>query len=291
MRFMACGATHFEEASMIPPQHQRATRARLGHATALGPITILAWLALLPAVAHAQGTIAGTVKDTSGAILPGVTVEATSPALIEKVRTAVTDGTGQYRIENLRPGTYAVTFALSGFSTFRREGIELTGSFTATVDAEMRVGQLQETVTVTGASPIVDVQSARREMTIDNEVIRAIPNQRNYGSMVAMVPGVITNVNDPAAGTVTTQFPIHGGRANESRMWVDGLNVGNPPGGGQPPTYVADIGNAQEIAFTTSGGLGESETAGLVMNVVPKTGGNAVSGSVYFSGTGEKLQA
>jgi hypothetical protein len=90
---------------------------------------------------------------------------------------------------------------------------------------------------------------------------------------------------------VTTQFPIHGGRANESRMWVDGLNVGNPPGGGQPPTYVADIGNAQEIAFTTSGGLGESETAGLVMNVVPKTGGNEVHGAAFYSGTGDKLQA
>ena len=254
-------------------------------------VALVVLLVFSPGLAFAQAVIAGVVKDASGAILPGVTVEATSPALIEKVRTAVTDGTGQYRIENLRPGTYAVTFALSGFSTFRREGIELTGSFTATVDAEMRVGQLQETVTVTGASPIVDVQSARREMTIDNEVIRAIPNQRNYGSMVAMVPGVITNVNDPAAGTVTTQFPIHGGRANESRMWVDGLNVGNPPGGGQPPTYVADIGNAQEIAFTTSGGLGESETAGLVMNVVPKTGGNEVHGAAFFSGTGADLQA
>ena len=102
---------------------------------------------------------------------------------------------------------------------------------------------------------------------------------------------MLTNVNDPAAGTVTTQFPIHGGRANESRMWVDGLNVGNPPGGGQPPTYVADIGNAQEIAFTTSGGLGESETAGLVMNVVPKTGGNEVHGAAFYSGTTTGLQA
>jgi hypothetical protein len=254
-------------------------------------VALVMLFVISPGLAFAQAVIAGVVKDASGAILPGVTVEATSPALIEKVRTAVTDGTGQYRIENLRPGTYSVTFALSGFSTFRREGIELTGSFTATVDADMRVGGLQETVTVTGASPIVDVQSARRETTIDNDVIRSIPSQRNYGSMVAMVPGVLTNVNDPAAGTVTTQFPIHGGRANESRMWVDGLNVGNPPGGGQPPTYVADIGNAQEIAFTTSGGLGESETAGLVMNVVPKTGGNQVHGAVFYSGTGEKLQA
>ena len=254
-------------------------------------LSVVVILVVIPSVAFAQAVIAGAVKDASGAVLPGVTVEATSPALIEKVRSAVSDGTGQYRIENLRPGTYTVTFTLPGFSAYRREGIELTGSFTATVDAELKVGSLQETVTVTGASPIVDTQSSRRETTIDSSVIRAIPSQRNYGSMVAMVPGVITNVNDPAAGTVTTQFPVHGGRANESRMWVDGLNIGNPPGGGQPPTYVADIGNAQEIAFTTSGGLGESETAGLVMNVVPKTGGNSVHGAAFYSGTGDKLQA
>src|SRR6188768_1581997 len=151
-------------------------------------IAVVALLVLLPRAAFAQAVIAGVVKDASGAILPGVTVETTSPALIEKVRSAVTDSTGQYRIENLRPGTYTVTFSLGGFSSYRREGIELTGSFTATVDAEMKVGALAETVTVTGASPIVDVQSARREMTIDNDVIRSIPNQRNYGSMVAMVP-------------------------------------------------------------------------------------------------------
>jgi hypothetical protein len=252
---------------------------------------LMTCLVLVPHITFAQAVIAGVVKDASGAVLPGVTVEATSPALIEKVRTGVSDGTGQYRIENLRPGTYAVTFALSGFRTFKREGIELTGSFTATVDAELSVGAVEQMITVTGESPIVDTQSARREMTIDSDVIRSIPSQRNYGSMVAMVPGVLTNVNDPAAGTVTTQFPVHGGRANESRMWVDGLNIGNPPGGGQPPTYVADIGNAQEIAFTTSGGLGESETAGLVMNVVPKTGGNEVHGAAFYSGTRADWQA
>jgi hypothetical protein len=254
-------------------------------------LTILAWFVLLPTTVSAQGVITGVVKDSSGAILPGVTVEAASPALIEKVRTAVTDGTGQYRIENLRPGSYSVTFTLQGFSGVKREGIELTGSLTLSVDADLKVGAVSETVTVSGETPIIDVQSARRQSTIDNEVIRAIPNTRNYNSMVVLVPGVITNVNDIGTGIVTTQFPIHGGRANESRMTVDGLNVGNPPGGGQPPTYVADIGNAQEIAFTTSGGLGESETAGLVMNIVPKTGGNAVHGAVYFSGSGEKLQA
>ena len=218
-------------------------------------------IVLVPTAVFAQAAIAGLVKDSSGAVLPGVTVEATSPALIEKVRAAVTDGTGQYRIEDLRPGIYAVTFTLPGFGAFRRQGIELTGSFTATIDADMKVGELTETVTVTGESPILDVQSARRQITLDSDVLRAIPSQRNYGSMVMMVPGVLTNVNDPAAGTVTTQFPIHGGRANESRMLVDGLNVGNPPGGNQPPTYVADIGNAQEVAFTTSGAESVALTA------------------------------
>src|SRR6185503_8917968 len=257
----------------------------------VGSLTVWIFLALLPTTAAAQAVIAGTVRDTSGALLPGVTVEASSPALIEKVRTAVSDGTGQYRIEDLRPGIYTVNFTLTGFSAFRREGIELTGSFTATVNADMKVGALEETVTVTGESPIVDVQSARRQTVITSEVLRAIPTVRSYNALVGVVPGVVTNTNDVATGTATTQFPIHGGRNNEGRMTIDGLNIGNPIGGNQPPGYVADIGNSQEITFTTSGGLGESENAGLVMNLVPKTGGNSISGSVYFSGTGEKLQA
>jgi hypothetical protein len=133
---------------------------------------------LLPASAFAQASIAGSTRDTSGAAVPGVTVEATSPALIERVRTAVSDDRGIFRIVNLPPGTYAVTFALSGFNQVKRDGIELTGSFTAQVDAVMAVGGLTETVTVTGASPIVDVQSIRRQTTITNDVLTAIPTAR-----------------------------------------------------------------------------------------------------------------
>jgi hypothetical protein len=254
-------------------------------------LVVLAGILSIPGTARAQAVITGTVRDTSGAILPGVTVEAASPALIEKVRTAVSDGTGQYRVENLRPGTYAVTFTLPGFSTFKREGVELTGSFTATINADLRVGTLEETVTVTGESPIVDVQSARRETTLNSDVIRSIPSVRSYNAIVVVVPGVVTNLNDTVTGTATTQFPIHGGRNNEGRMTIGGLNIGNPTGGNQPPGYTADIGNAQEVSFTTSGGLGESETAGLTMNVVPKTGGNVTSGAFFFSGTGERLQS
>jgi hypothetical protein len=256
-----------------------------------GFVLVVAALIVLPATAFAQAVIAGSVKDSSGAVLPGVTVEAASPALIEKVRSAVSDGSGQYRIEDLRPGTYSVTFTLPGFSTYKREGIELTGSFTANVNGDMKVGSLEETVTVTGESPIVDTTSARRETTLNNEVLKAIPTVRSYNAMVVVVPGVVTNLNDTVTGTATTQFPIHGGRNNEGRMTIDGLNVGNPPGGNQPPAYVADVGNSQEVTFQTSGGLGESETAGLVMNIVPKTGGNRISGSVFFSGTGEALQS
>jgi len=256
-----------------------------------GLLSFFALLLLLPSTTFAQASITGTVKDASGAVLPGVTVEASSPALIEKVRSAVTDSTGQYRIENLRPGSYAVTFSLTGFSTFKREGVELAGVFTAVINADLKVGAVAETVTVTGESPIVDTQSAKRQMTLSTDVIRSIPNTRNYNSMVFLVPGVTSNVNDVTTGIVTTQFPIHGGRNNEGRLSIDGLNIVNPPGGGQPPTYVADVGNAQEVSFVTTGGLGESETAGLVMNLVPKTGGNKVNGSIFFSGTGEKLES
>src|SRR5262245_1067427 len=207
---------------------------------------------LVPSMVFAQASITGQVKDSSGAVLPGVTVEAASPALIEKVRSAVSDSSGQYRIEDLRPGTYTVTFSLTGFSVFKREGIELSGSFTAVVNAEMRLGALEETIVVTGESPIVDVQSARRRLTLGSDGIRSIPTIRNYNGVVLLVPGVVTNTNDVPTGATTTQFPIHGGLNNEGRLMIDGLNIGTPVGGNQPTGYITDIGNAQESTFTTS---------------------------------------
>ncbi|HEY3044850.1 MAG TPA: carboxypeptidase-like regulatory domain-containing protein, partial [Vicinamibacterales bacterium] len=123
--------------------------------TFLRRAAILLVLVFLPSAVFAQAAITGVVKDTSGAVLPGATVEAASPVLIEKVRSVVSDATGQYRIVDLRPGTYSVTFTLPGFSTVKREGIELTGSFVATVNGELKVGALEETITVTGETPIV----------------------------------------------------------------------------------------------------------------------------------------
>ena len=243
------------------------------------------------AMAFAQATIAGVARDASNAVLPGVTVEATSPVLIEKVRSAVTDNSGQYRIESLTPGLYAVTFTLTGFGPYKREAVEVSGTGVITVNAEMRVGGVQETITVVGGTPVVDTQSTRRQVVLDNETIRNLPSVRSYSYLLTTVPGLQTNVNNVNTGPVFAIFPIHGGRGVESRLTVDGLNISNPPGGNQPPNFTADVGNAQEVTMLTSGGLGEMETAGLTMNIVPKQGGNTLSGLAFVSGFSEAMLA
>jgi hypothetical protein len=244
-------------------------------------------VALVPAMAWAQASIAGVVRDPSGGVLPGVTVEVSSPALIEKVRTAVTDGNGQYRIIDLRPGTYSVVFTLTGFSVYRRDGIELTGALNAAVNAELRVGALQETITVTGETPIVDVQSVRRQTTLDNEILTTVPTARSWAATAVLIPGIVTQAGASADIQITPQMTVFGGmggRGNEGRMQVDGLGTGAALNGGGVSTYVADISNAAEVVTTTSGGLGEAEVGGPTISVVPKSGGNTMAGQVYLSG-------
>jgi len=250
---------------------------------------VLALVIGAPALSWAQASITGVVKDVSGAVLPGVTVEASSPELIEKVRTAVTDGTGQYRIIDLRPGLYTVTFSLTGFSTVKRDGVQLTGTFTATVDGELRVGTLEETITVTGESPIVDVQSIRRQTTVSGDVIASLPTSRSYGALFQLIPAVTGGSRDVQVLPGLAVFGGPGGRGTEGRLQVDGLGVGAPLSGGGVSGYAPDIGNAAEITFTTSGGLGEAEVGGPTMNIVPKTGGNTLRGTVYFAGVNSSM--
>jgi hypothetical protein len=252
---------------------------------------LLVCLAGVPASVSAQATVAGTVIGPNGAPVPGVAVEASSPALIERVRQTVTDESGQYRVEDLRPGIYTVTFARAGWRTAARTGVELTGSVTATVDAQLVAGALDETVTVVGVLPSVDVRSVNREAILSQEVVSGIPTVRSYNALLVVIPGVVTSVNDTVTSTATTSFPIHGGRVNEGRLTVDGLNVGSPPSGNSATSYVIDVGAAQEVTFSAGPASGEVETAGLVMNVVPQSGGNTLSGSIYASGTGKQLQA
>lgn len=244
-------------------------------------------LVLVPAAALAQASMTGVVKDSSGAVLPGVSVEAASPVLIEKVRSAVTDGNGQYRIVDLRAGTYSLTFTLPGFSVVKRDGIELEGSFTAVVNADLRVGVVTETITVTAETPVVDTQSVRRQTTISNDLITAIPAARAYAGLMTLMPNTVVAggaASDVQAVPGMVVFGSAGGRGNEGRLQVDGLSVGSAFNGAGVSSYIPDVGNAQEIAMTTSGGLGEAEVGGPALNIVPKTGGNSIRGTFYASG-------
>src|SRR6185369_6343246 len=153
-------------------------------------LTLFLWLAVLPASAFAQATLTGVVRDSSGAVLPGVTVEAASPALIEKSRTAVTDGTGQYRLTELSPGAYTVTFTLTGFSAVKRENVDISGAGVITINADLKVGSVSETITVTGATPVVDVQTATRQEVLSHDVVQNLPITRSYDSLLTAVPAV-----------------------------------------------------------------------------------------------------
>jgi hypothetical protein len=264
----------------------RRARGTLFTATLIGSLAA-GLIALAPVAAWAQASITGSVRDTSGAVLPGVTVEAASPSLIEKVRTATTDGNGQYRIVDLRAGEYVVTFTLGGFTTVKREGVNLEGAFTATINGEMRVGALTETITVTGESPIVDVQSVKRQIVLDNDTISAIPSSRSYNNLIQLMPNSINQAGAPTDVQVVPGMVVYGGfggRSNEGRVNVDGISDGAAFNGAGVSSYIIDVGNAREIAMTTSGGLGENEGGGPALNVLPKEGGNSLHGTLFVTG-------
>jgi hypothetical protein len=252
-----------------------------------------------PTMAWAQASIAGTVRDASGAVLPGVTVEASSPVLIEKVRSAVTDGTGQYRIVDLRPGVYGVSFSLEGFTTIEREGIELAGSFTATVNADLRVGAVSETITVSGQSPTVDLQSASKQTVLQKDVIDAIPVGRSHQSLAIMIPGLSTSTGINAqtqdvGGTnnlrLANAFTIHGGRTTDSNIQLDGFQVRNIGSFANLTNMFPDMGATQEMTIDYAAGLGEAPTGGVRVNYVPREGGNAFRFSFFGTGVNKSFQ-
>ena len=254
----------------------------------------------VPALAFAQASISGVVRDTSGALLPGVTVEAASPALIEKVRSVVSDGSGQYRITDLRPGIYTVTFTLTGFATFRREGVELTGSFNANINGELRIGTLEETITVTGEAPVVDIQSTNSQRVMSNELISSIPAGRSHLNYAVLIPGISTNQGASRGTTMdvggtnnlqNTLISMHGGRRSDTRLMIDGVRIGNVAGEGQWTNYVPDTGTAQEVAIDYSSMQAEHLTGGLRINVIPREGGNTFRGSVFATAVGEAWQS
>ena len=256
---------------------------------------------LLPRLGWAQsattGSIAGLVRDTTGAVLPGVTVEAASPALIEKVRTVVTDDQGQYKILDLRPGAYTVTFSLAGFTSVRREGIQLTTGFTAPANAELRVGSLAETVTVSGASPVVDVQNVRTQNVLSREVLDTLPTGKTIQGWASLTLGVTVVQGGQDVGGNRGEQPgsiaIHGGRHVDMQAFLDGMsyNIGAGQGAGYNLILKLNQLATQEVTLATGGMAAESESAGIQVNLVPKEGGNTFNGSFVAAYSGKGLQS
>src|SRR4051812_32947650 len=248
-----------------------------------------ALLALLPVAASAQtSAISGVVKDTSGAVLPGVTVEAASPALIEKVRSAVTDNSGQYKITTLRPGVYTVTFTLPGFSVIKRENVELTSDFTSTINADLKVGALEETITVSAESPIVDTQSITTRTVMTREVMDAIPTGRNIQAVGIMIPG--TSISLGGGGALSRdvggsgnlqQSPLQYRGSADTVQTIEGMRLNNLCANGAYSGVYWNDGSFQEFSYVTGADSAEMGQGGMRVNMVPKDGGNSFHGVAF----------
>jgi hypothetical protein len=258
-------------------------------------LTAIASLLLLPVAASAQTSgITGVVSDSSGAILPGVTVEVSSPALIEKTRSSVTDGSGRYNITQLRPGVYTIAFTLPGFNTVRREGVELTSDFTATINAEMRVGAIEETITVAAESPVVDVQSITARTVMTRDVLDQIPTGRNIQAVGIMIPG--TTLAPGGGGALSRdvggsgnlqQSPLQYRGSGDTVQTVEGLRLNNLCAQGAYSGVYWNDGSFQEISYITGADSAEMGQGGIRVNMVPRDGGNSFRGSIVANGTRE----
>ncbi|MBM3777932.1 MAG: TonB-dependent receptor [Acidimicrobiia bacterium] len=264
-------------------------------------IGVLAAALLMPVRAAAQettGAIAGVVQDATGAVLPGVTVEASSPALIEGVRTAVTDGQGRYSIVALRPGAYVVTFTLSGFSVVRREGISLVSGFTANVNAQLRVGGLEETIVVSGASPLIDVSQARQQTLLSRDVLDSTPQSLSLYGGAALTPAlnaVTTGGNFQDVGGNQADSPIrltaHGSRPDNGAVSIDGMRqtIGFLNGGWR--IFFVNTATVEEVNVEASGMGVDSATSGVQTSYIPREGGNDFSGNAGWAWTNGDLQS
>src|SRR5260370_4213450 len=248
---------------------------------------VFAGLVLLPTLASAQSTIEGIVKDTSGAIMPGVTVTASSPALMEKVQTVPTDGQGRCAIVDRRQGTYSLTFAMGGFVTQKREGIGLQANVSVPVYVEMGVGSLGETVTVQAQGAVVDVENAGNKELLTRQVMDAIPAARNMQALGGLVPGIRLSVPDVGGSQQMEQtyFTGHGAPIQHTTVLLDGMNINSNYIDGQIQNYVHNA-IIQQSTYQTSGISAEVSAGGLLVNQIPKDGGNTFHGDVFLGLSG-----
>jgi hypothetical protein len=254
-------------------------------------VAVAVVLTTAPAYAQSSG-IAGVVRDSSGAVLPGVTVEAASPALIERARVVVTDSQGRYNIVDLRPGAYTVTFTLTGFSTVKREDILLSAAFTANVNADLKVGALEETITVSGESPIVDTQNVIKRQIVDRDVIEAMPTSKNWSTLGVMTVGVFSNQNDVggSAGEHQNQLKAHGGSFNDRIVQLDGLMIANMACNYACTGISTNDGSTQELSYEFGAISAEVAGGGVRVNIIPREGGNQYSGTAFFNYANSGLQ-
>ena len=243
---------------------------------------------VLPLTAFAQAALTGLARDVSGAVLPGVTVEAASPVLIEKVRSAVTDSTGRYTILDLRPGAYRITFTLPGFRTTVREGVELAGTATFTVNADMTVGGVQETITVSGEAPTVNLQTTTRQAVMDQEIVSAIPSSRTPFTTGVLIPGVRRGAftGQDVGGSVVQEvasLEANGGRTADQRMMVNGVALSSMIQAGGAAARCPNATGTAEFAIDVSGVDAQAATGGVRINFIPRDGGNRFSGTVFGS--------
>ncbi|MQA28540.1 MAG: hypothetical protein GEU82_01705 [Luteitalea sp.] len=262
-----------------------------------------------PLMSMAQGTsaasITGVVRDESGGVLPGVTIEISSPVLIEKVRSTITDTDGAYRIAELRPGTYRVTYTLQGFSVLVRDGIELSPSFTATINVVLMVGSLQETITVSGETPLIDTSTLTQQKTITRELLTAVPTSQSALGIASLMPSVVQppNAQDVGGsmGERSVRISIHGSKTSDARLRQEGMIYNAlTPGGDYGTTGLEGTGRgyyvnplaASEIVID-AGTMGSAEygVGGAQSNSIYKDGGNVFSGAIFGAWTGHQLQS
>ena len=243
--------------------------------------------------ARAQSGIVGVVMDSSGAVLPGVTIEVSSSALIEGTRTTASDGRGRYQFGDLRPGVYSVTFSLTGFTKLKRDNIELPTAFIATLNVQLQVGVIEETTTVTGASPVVDTHASVGQSVISHEMLEALPTGRQVFSVAELIPGVTTGTPDVGGseGMQQAVLQVHGSNTRDMVYQQDGMDIGGNFGNGNQTTFYYNEGSHEEISYQTSMLPAEVDLGGVRINMIPAQGGNQFHGVFLATGATEGMQS
>src|SRR2546428_432250 len=235
-----------------------------------------------PQPASARSAISGVVRDSSGAVMAGVSVEAASEALIERSRTVATSGDGRYTIVDLRPGLYTMSFTLQGFSTVKQQ-VTVPSNVSVPVDAELKVGSVGETVTVEATVATVDVDNVAHPQVLSRADMDAIPSARNMQSLGSYVPAVHLNTPDVAGSMQVQQtyLTAHGNQSQDATYLLDGMLVNSIIADGRAQNYI-DNAIIQETTYQTSNVTAEVAGGGVYTNMVPKDGGNQLHGDLFL---------